>query len=85
MPLVNKFCIENAIPLINIGYLNDFLAVGLFYIPNISFCYYCTDIGVIKKSSSSKLESKIILANKDYQASSFFTNNAIASGTSYLA
>ncbi|WP_040351321.1 hypothetical protein [Borreliella valaisiana] len=60
MPLVNKLYIENSIPLINIGYLNDFSVIGPFYIPNISSCYYCTEIGVIKKSSSSKLESKII-------------------------
>ncbi len=84
LPLVNKFCVENSIPLINIGYLNDFSVIGPFYIPNISSCYYCTDIGVIKKTSSSKLESKIILANKDYQAPSFFTNNAIASSMAMI-
>ncbi|MBB6213590.1 ThiF family adenylyltransferase (plasmid) [Borreliella californiensis] len=84
LPLVNKFCIENSIPLINIGYLNDFSVIGPFYIPNISSCYYCTDIGVIKKSTTSKLESKIILANKDYQAPSFFTNNAIASSMAII-
>ncbi len=84
LPLVNKFCIENSIPLINIGYLNDFSVIGPFYIPNISSCYYCTDIGVIKKAASSKLKSKIILANKDYQAPSFFTNNAIASSMAII-
>ncbi|WP_234909484.1 ThiF family adenylyltransferase [Borreliella turdi] len=35
LSLVNKFCIENSIPLINIGYLNDFSVIGSFYIPNI--------------------------------------------------
>lgn len=68
LPLVNKFCIENSISLINIGYFNDFSVIGPFYISNISSYYYRTDIGVIKKSSSSKLESKIILVNKDHQA-----------------
>ncbi|WP_233709444.1 hypothetical protein [Borreliella bavariensis] len=58
MPLVNKFCIENATPLINIGYLNNFSAIGPFYIPNIPYCYYCTGIEVVKNSSSSKLKSK---------------------------
>nr|WKT13892.1 hypothetical protein LKV13_04580 [Borrelia sp. BU AG58] len=32
-----------------------------FYIPNISSCYYCADIGVVKISSSPKIEEKIIL------------------------
>ncbi|WP_422850001.1 hypothetical protein [Borreliella afzelii] len=54
LPLVNKFCIENSISPINIGYFNDFLVIGPFYISNISSYYYRTDIGVIKKSSSSK-------------------------------
>ncbi|WLN24673.1 MULTISPECIES: hypothetical protein [Borreliella] len=83
LPLVNKFCIENSIPLINIRYFNDFSVIGPFYSPNISSYYYCTDIGVIKKSSSSKLKSKIILANKEYQFPYFLINNAIASDIGY--
>ncbi|WP_241763531.1 ThiF family adenylyltransferase [Borrelia hermsii] len=84
LPLVNKFCIEYSVPFINIGYLNDFSVIGPFYIPDISSCSYCTDIGVIKMPSSSMIEDKIILANKDYQAPSFFTNNAIASSMAII-
>ncbi|ACH93960.1 uncharacterized conserved protein (plasmid) [Borrelia duttonii Ly] len=84
LPLINKFCIEHSVPFINIGYLNDFSVIGPFYIPNISSCSYCTDIGVVKMSSSSIIEDKITLANKDYQAPSFFTNNAIASSMAII-
>ncbi|WP_024653188.1 hypothetical protein [Borrelia persica] len=35
-------------------------------------------------SSSSTIENKIIIANKDYQAPSFFTNNAIASSMAII-
>ncbi|WP_445435748.1 ThiF family adenylyltransferase [Candidatus Borreliella tachyglossi] len=84
LPLVNEFCIKYSIPFINIGYLNDFSVIGPFYIPNISSCYYCADIGVVKMSLSSKIEDKIVLANKDYQAPSFFTNNAIASSMAII-
>ncbi|WKC58547.1 hypothetical protein [Borrelia sp. P9F1] len=83
MPLVNEFCIKYSIPFINVGYLNDFSIIGPFYIPNISSYYYCADIGVVKISSC-KIEEKIILANKDYQAPSFFTNNATASSMAII-
>ncbi|WAZ72313.1 hypothetical protein O5404_04660 (plasmid) [Borrelia miyamotoi] len=84
LPLVNKFCIENAVPFINVGYFNDFSVIGPFYIPDIASCPYCTDIGIVKMPSSSIIENKIILANKDYQAPSFFTNNAIASSMAIM-
>ncbi|AHH11646.1 ThiF family adenylyltransferase (plasmid) [Borrelia coriaceae] len=84
LPLVNEFCIGHSVPFINVGYLNDFSVIGPFYIPNISSCPYCTDIGIVKTSSSSIIEDKLILANKDYQAPSFFTNNAIASSMAII-
>ncbi|AHH05782.1 ThiF family adenylyltransferase (plasmid) [Borrelia miyamotoi] len=84
LPLVNKFCIENSVPFINVGYLNDFSVIGPFYIPDISSCLYCTDIGIVKMPSSSIIENKIILANKAYQAPSFFTNNAVTSSMAII-
>ncbi len=66
LPLVNKLYIENSIPLINSGYLNDFSVMVHFIFQISHLATTVLKIGVIKKSSSSKLESKIILVNKNY-------------------
>jgi len=39
--IANQYCIQNNIPFINIGYLNDISTYGPFVIPKISGCINC--------------------------------------------
>lgn len=80
--ITTRYCVQNHIPFINIGYLNDISAIGPFYIPNISSCPFCNNSLSINDELSnedkeiSEMESRI---NKNNEAPSSFTNNAMSS------
>lgn len=71
----NKF-VENHIPFLNVGYLNDISVIGPFVIPEISACPFCNNTLAASIDCQSDL-SEII--NKRYSSPSSFTNSALAS------
>jgi len=75
--LVNKFCVKNKKPYINIGYLNDISLIGLFYIPNESACIECDNV-LGEDYKKNNIEEKINRMRKSFKTISFASINGVA-------
>lgn len=85
LKLINIFATKNSIPFLNIGYLNDFSVIGPFYIPNVSSCAFCSDIGVsFSDELDVELLNRIKLINGEFNTPAFFTNNAFAASMALI-
>ncbi len=80
LKLINSFAVNNKIPMLNIGYLNDISVIGPVYIPNETACAECNNaIGLGEMEEINKeLEERINFINKDYVSPSSMTNNLLA-------
>lgn len=67
--------------LLNIGYLNDISIIGPFYIPGISACPFCSNLGA---DIDNNINDNIHEINKSYNAPSSPINNAISSSMALL-
>ncbi len=72
--LVNKFCIENNIPYINVGYIEDIAVWGPFVVPGKTACQNCEIDNFIGINQSDKLRE----INKHYQSPSASPINSLA-------
>lgn len=77
---VNRFCVQNKIPYINVGYVNDIAVWGPLYVPEVSGCYSCQDIIANDKSAGVEIKNMIRKINEGYQAPSVGPVNMISSG-----
>lgn len=65
-----SIAVKTKTPLLNIGYLNDISIIGPFYIPGVSACPFCSNIG------ASACEND--LRCKEYSPPSSYINNTLA-------
>jgi len=84
MPIVNSYCVNMAIPFINIGYIQDIVVWGPFYIPNETGCFFCQPL--IKNDIDLSEDLKLIVdeLNGRYQAPSIGAINMFASSFGLL-
>ncbi len=73
---VNRFCIDNLIPFVNCGYMNDIAILGPFIIPGETSCFECNDFSLVKGNDKiSSLESEV---NQGFKIASFAPVNHIS-------
>ncbi len=73
---LNDFAVLNKIAMMNLGYLNDFAAIGPFYIPGYSACFNCATKAVGLDNEGDDIV-KALYSN--YQSPAFFVNNSVPS------
>lgn len=76
--LVNKFCIENKIPFINVGYIEDIAVWGPLVVPGITACQNCERAALLGTQDETFLR-EVASINGTYQSPSSSPVNAIAS------
>lgn len=76
-----KVAAQYQIPCLNVGYLNDYSIIGPFFIPSISACPFCSDIGADYDDNSFN-EFKNF--NSFYRAPSSFINSSMASSMALI-
>lgn len=75
----NEYCVENNIPYINIGYINDIAVYGPFVIPGKSACFECSHIIQDPLDDNDTLFEEIHSINSNFKTASYPTVNAMAS------
>lgn len=84
LPLVNKFCVKNKIPFINIGYVQDIAVWGPFYIPGKTGCFYCQNIIANDKNLPEDITNQLRTINASYQVPSNGGVNMLAAALGFL-
>jgi hypothetical protein len=77
MHWVNRYCVKNLIPYINVGYINDISVFGPFYIPNQTGCFECQAI-VPFDHANSDLNRELEIINNNFQPASFSSVNSVS-------
>lgn len=78
---VTRVAVECNVPFINVGYLNDYSCIGPFFIPKMSSCPFCQNIGADYPEDD--IESDIYFRDY-YDAPSAAVNNSIASAMAFI-
>lgn len=84
LDLINAFAIENNIPFMNVGYIEDIAVWGPLVIPGKSGCYDCKQHIVNFESLTQDQISKCKQINQNYQAPSTGPINMMASSFAAL-
>ena len=84
LDLINIFAVENDIPFINVGYIEDIAVWGPLVIPGKSGCYQCKQHWVNFKDVSQEQINKCKEINVGYQAPSSGAINMMASSFAAL-
>jgi len=84
LDLINVFAIENNIPFMNVGYIEDIAVWGPFVIPGKSGCHQCKQHLVNFKSLTQDQINKCREINNGYQSPSIGPINMIASSFAAL-
>ncbi len=74
----NRFCVENMVPFVNVGYYNDISMLGPFVIPSETACIGCMQ-EESDTDSGDTLKDELDIIHKYYKTASFPTVNAVAS------
>lgn len=82
--LVNEFSVQNNIPFMNVGYIEDIAVWGPFVIPGKSGCYQCKNHLVNFNDLTPNQINKCKEINRGYQAPSIGPLNMIASSFAAL-
>ncbi len=82
--LVNQFCVKNAVPFVNVCYINDIAVWGPFVIPGETGCWSCQDILATPNGLDYESAATISMINARYQAPSFAPVNLLASSLALL-
>ncbi len=84
LPLINKFCVKNKVPFINIGYVQDIAVWGPFYVPGETGCFYCQNIIANDENLSEDIVSQLQAINTNHQAPSNGGVNMLAASLGFL-
>jgi len=79
--MVTKIAVKCKVPFLNVGYLNDYSCIGPFYIPEISACPFCQNIGADYFEDEKEATTYI---RSYYDAPSAAVNNSMASAMAYI-
>lgn len=80
---VNEYCIQNNMPYINIGYVNDIAVWGPMVIPGVTGCFYCHTL-VANSSPKDEMYHYLATINNEYQAPSTAGINMLASSNALM-
>ncbi len=74
----NQFCVENSIPYVNIGYINDISVYGPFVIPGVTGCFSCSHHIQDNMTTNSFMYEELQIINKATKMVSFPSINHLA-------
>lgn len=84
LPIVTKYCSENRVPFLNVGYIQDIAVWGPLMIPGKTGCLFCQNVIANDFPSNQALQSMLQRINQRYQAPSIGSINMLASALSIL-
>lgn len=82
--LVNRFCVENKIPFLNVGYIEDIAVWGPLVVPGKTACQNCERERLIGSSDAKDFESDIQDINSSYQSPSSSPINSLAASAALV-
>ena len=74
---VNSYCVENEIPYIAVGYINDISVIGPFYVPKKTSCFACANVSGLEDYQCSD-NSALQALNEHFRPATFAPVNGVA-------
>ncbi len=83
----NNYALENKVPYLPVGYMNDISVIGPFVIPGKTACIECDNVHSSSSEQSRISQSSLLeveRVNASYSAPSAFVNNSISSAMAMI-